>query len=270
MINWITEPKEFFDWAGKSAGLIDFALTTPTSAQETFTEVTKRLEEHGDDDVSSGDGSLGVRYKEPLAGGRKRKDGQDVKWHVTKPLLDNDAPRVPKPMEQYFPTGRLDTPFFCHDVTERSLRVPFAEKTISETHPCGARGLVSVEVLVPEDRIESYIRLYSSVLGVKPTVRGGYRYSPTTSVRFLLSVPNEGEPAMKALKGRVGVEIRAPRDQDDEAWLKERGVGIREIKVFAEAKGEDEVDEGALDSEGIGASVVLVKEPVGYWQDGPR
>ena len=198
------------------------------------------------------------------------RTGQDVQWHVTKPLLDNAAANVPKPPEKYFPKGRLDTPFFCHDVTDRTLRVPFAEKGISETHPCGARGLLSVEVLVPQEKIDSYVRLYTSVLGVQPTVHGGYRYSPATSVSFLLSTPNEEEPAMKSLRGRVGVEIRAPRDEEDDRWLKERGVGIREVRIFGEAKGKDEVDEVALDSEGIGASLVLVKEPVGFWAEGPR
>ncbi|OAP57976.1 hypothetical protein AYL99_07066 [Fonsecaea erecta] len=282
LINWITEPKEFFDWAQKSPGLIDFALTTPSSAHDTVDEVMRRLESKPQsrqsesstsDDLSeagadAGDGGLGVRFRPPLAGGRKRKDGQDVKWHVTKPLLDDSAENVPKPLEKYFPTGRLDTPFFCHDVTDRNLRVPYTEKEISDTHPCGARGIVSVEVLVPEEKIESYIRLYTSVLGVKPKVQGGYRYRPNTSVSFLLSTPNPDEEAMKRLKGRVGVVIRAPRDQDDEAWLKERGVGIREVRLFAEAKSEDEVDEMALDSEGIGASLVLVKEPAGFWEEG--
>ena len=61
--------------------------------------------------------------------------------------------------------------------------------------------------------MDSYVRLYTSVLGVKPTVQGKDQYPPATNVSFLLSTPNEEEPAMKSLKGRVGVEIRAPRDE---------------------------------------------------------
>ena len=183
--------------------------------------------------------------------------------------MDEEAPNLSKSKEKFFPTGRLDTPFFCHDVTDRALRVPYAEKEISETHPCEARGILSVEVLVPEAKIDSYIKLYTSILGVQPKIHGGFRYSPITSVSFLLSSPNENEPAMKALRGRVGVEIRTPRDHDDEEWLRTRGVGIREIRVFGQVSGEDEMDEVPLDCEGTGASVVLVKEPVGFWQ-GPR
>jgi hypothetical protein len=197
-----------------------------------------------------------VRYKQPLAGGRKRKDGQDVKWHVTKPLLDNDAAGVPRPFDTFFPTGRLDAPFFCHDVTDRALRVPFAEKDISETHPSGARGILSVEVLVPHDKIESYAKLYASVLGVEPT-----RAGDSTTVRLLLGVPNEDDKVMAGRKGKIGVEIRAPSGQEDEAWLKERGVGISKIKILADTKGQDGAKgQAALDATGIGASMVLVKE----------
>lgn len=65
---------------------------------------------------------------------------------------------------------------------------------------------------------------------------------------------------MRGLRGRVGIEIHAPRDGEDDAWLRERGVGIREVRIFVPADGEDEVDERPLDSEGIGASLVLVAE----------
>ncbi len=259
-MNWISEPKEFFDWAPKSPGLIDFALTTPQSAQETHAAVTKRLLEGG-----GGDGGLGVRFKEPLAGGRTRKDGQRCEWYVTKPLFldDDSAANVPRPTDRYFPTGRLDTPFFCHDVTDRALRVPYADTTIS-THPCGARGILSVDVVVPESHMAAYSKLYAAVTGAQPQVHGGYRYSPSTSVSFLLSSPvPEVMQGLVGLRGssRVGIELHPPRDADDDAWLRERGVGIRELRIFVPARGQDEVDERPLDTEGIGASVVLVVEP---------
>lgn len=212
-----------------------------------------------------GDGGLGVRFKDPLAGGRKRKDGQQVSWFVTKPRCDSEAPNVPKPIDKFFPTGRIDTPFFCHDVTDRELRVPAADATIT-THPCGARGILSVEVLVPEVKIDSYVRLYGAVTGAQPKVHGGYRYRPTTSVSFLLSTANPEEPSMKTLRGRVGIEIRGPRDAEDDAWLAERGVGIREMRLFVPASGHEDFDETPLDSEGMGSSLLLVTEPLGSWK----
>lgn len=249
LLNWITEPKEFFDWAPKSPGLIDFALTTPQTAQDTHDAITQRLQ------ATDGDGGLGIRFKAPLFGGRRRKDGQKCEWYVTKPLVDNDAAHVPKPIDQYFPSGRLDTPFYCHDVTDRGLRVPYMDSSIS-THPCGAKGIMSVEVMVPESQIENYTKLYSAVSGAKAKVHGGFRYLPNTSASFVLSSPND-EP-MEGAKGRVGIELRAPRDKEDEAWLKERGVGIREVKLYVPAASPDEVDERPLDTEGIGASIVLM------------
>ncbi|KIV80306.1 hypothetical protein PV11_07817 [Exophiala sideris] len=253
LLNWISTPTEFHDWAPKPTGLIDFALTSPQSAHDTYSAITQRLES------GSGDGGLGVRFKQPSAGGRQRKDGQHCRWFVTKPSY-SDGPNVPKPTDTFFPTTRLDTPFFCHDETPRELRVPSSDKTLT-THPCGAKGILSVEVVVPESHVEHYVKLYSAVTGAEPKTHGGFRYKPSTSVSFLLSAPNP--EAMKGLEGRVGIEIHAPRDAEDEAWLKERGVGIREVRIFVPAKSEDEVDERPLDSEGIGASLVLVTEPVG-------
>ncbi|EXJ89038.1 hypothetical protein A1O3_02102 [Capronia epimyces CBS 606.96] len=280
LLNWISEPKEFFDWAGKPPGLIDFALTTPQSAQETHAAATKRLEsspspsdEQGAD-AGVGDGGLGVRFKQPLFGGRRRKDGQQVEWYVTKPAFDNEAPNVGRPADRFFPTGRLDTPFFCHDVTDRLLRVPYKDPSIS-THPCGAKAILSVLVLVPDTQIDNYAALYAAVTGARPSVHPGHRDKPTTTrAIFHLSAPDPEADVAKALNltGRVGIELRGPRDGRDEDWLKRRGVGIAELRLLVPAEGgresedkvEVEVDTRPLDTEGIGASVVLVVEPPAF------
>src|SRR3954469_19194095 len=73
LLNWISKPVEFFDWAGKAPGLIDFALTSSTqSAQETHDSVTERLNSSSSSSphALAGDGALGVRFKDPLHGGR--------------------------------------------------------------------------------------------------------------------------------------------------------------------------------------------------------
>lgn len=240
LINFFAPPKEFFDWAPKSPGLIDFALTGPASAQETHASVTKRLE-------SAGDGGLGIRFKEPLGGGRRRKDGQLVEWFVTKPRF-GDGVNVPKPAERYFVKGRLDTFFFCHDVTRRELRVPYDDSLIS-THPSGAKGIAGVEVLVPREAVEHYAELYAAVLGVQGVeVDGG--------VKFQLGVPNE--EALEGIKGRVGVEIHGPRDDTDEVWLKNRGIGIRRLNLYAPGDVENGIKDGALDADGIGSSISFI------------
>lgn len=248
LLNWIGPPVEFFDWAGKAPGLIDFALTSPQSAHETCDAVTKRLDSSSS---TVGDGGLGVRYKEPLNGGRVRKDGQKVEWYVTKPKFDNTAPNVPKPLEKYFPCGRLDTSFFCHDVTERGLRVPYTEPSIAE-HPSGAKGILSVEVLVPKDQLQNYAQLYASISGSDGSSEGD-------SVRFGLASPNPS--AFKGVKGGPGIELRGPRSAEDEAWLKERGIGIRALKIFVPTV-DGKSEEMALSATGKGNSVVLVKQSI--------
>lgn len=238
---------EFFDWAPKAAGLIDFALTSTQSAQEVHAAVTERLESLPSS--SFGDGGLGVRFKDPLNGGRKRKDGKQVEWYVTKPRLDDDAPNVPKPLETYFPKGRLDTPFYCHDVTDRALRVPHLEPGMAE-HPSGAKGILSVDVVVPQDKLESYAKLYASVTGDES--EAAKTSGATSSVRVRLSSPDPG--ALKSVQDRVGVDIRAPAGEADGQWIKERGVGIRTLKIYVPGLSKEK----PLDTTGIGSSVVLV------------
>ncbi|KAG9776579.1 hypothetical protein KCU88_g4800, partial [Aureobasidium melanogenum] len=300
VINWIAEPTEFLDWKGKPAGLIDFALTTPPpkSAQETIAEVTERLQSKpsptgtsashsnsSNTDSGSGDGGLGISFKQPIHGGRKRKDGKKVEWYVTKPSFDNSAPSVPRPLDQYFPTGRLDVPFFCHDVTDRLLRIPYKDSQESSsyssltTHPCGARGILSVDVVVPEEQFENYVKLYTAVSGALPQ-----RISSTSSsgedssgvaqnrkrsaVFFPLSAPDQN--AMKDVEGKVGIELRTPRDEADDAWIQSRGVGIRQVRLYAPSAAATTTTTSTttphqpgrgkpLASQGIGESLLLVQ-----------
>ncbi|KAJ4513092.1 hypothetical protein HRR78_002939 [Exophiala dermatitidis] len=284
LINWIAEPTEFFDWKGKPAGLIDFALTTPApkSAQETIAEVDKRLTSPG----TSGDSGLGIQFKQPIHGGRKRKDGKKVEWYVTKPSFDNSAPSVPRPLDQYFPTGRLDVPFFCHDVTDRLLRIPYKDSQESSsyssltTHPCGARGILSVDVVVPEEQFENYVKLYTAVSGALPqrissTSSSGEDSSGVTAsnrknaaVFFPLSAPDQN--AMKDVEGKVGIELRTPRDEADDAWIQSRGVGIRQVRLYAPSAAATTTSTSTttphqpgrgkpLASQGIGESLLLVQ-----------
>lgn len=76
-------------------------------------------------------------HQPPIHGGRKRADGVDVKWAVTFPKGENGGQES---------RGRL--PFFCHDVTERGVRVPLNEEKTK--HACGALGVRSLEVVVPD------------------------------------------------------------------------------------------------------------------------
>jgi hypothetical protein len=56
-------------------------------------------------------GKTGVRYEKPREGGRKRQDGEELKWKVIWPVVGGSLG-----------IQRGELPFFCHDVTDRSLR----------------------------------------------------------------------------------------------------------------------------------------------------
>jgi hypothetical protein len=134
----------------KPFGIVDFAFTSPDGAVVNFEEVQKRLE---------GIEGNEVRYDKPNAGERKRPDryvlpftlnlspvldadlnSELVKWHTTFPLTTNG-----------FQRGEL--PFFCHDVTDRALRVPMSKENI--THPSFAYGIKDLLIYVPESRISA-------------------------------------------------------------------------------------------------------------------
>lgn len=222
------------------------------SAHQTYETVSERL---AASTASTASDDLGISYKNPLAGGRKRKDGKNVSWFVTKPQFDLQAQGVPSPAESYFPNGRLDTPFFCHDVSDRALRVPYQEGDLTK-HPSGAVGVLSVKVVVPQDKLHAYGKVYAAVTGVEP------QQDPTTgSLRFNLGAV---DPApLKAIQGQVGIEVAAVSSPEDEKWVKERGLGIRELRLWVpKSDGGAQIEEIPLDTAGIGASVILVKSPV--------
>lgn len=146
---------DFPSWADKSEGyIIDWALTG-ADAHGKYDEVTSRLKEM----LSQGE-KLNVTYDEPLAGGRRRKDGEELRWVTIRPrrLHTRDGSSPP------------DVPFFCHDISNRVLRVPYTEGSMEGwpkvvTHPCGAVGVSSVTVEVPSAELESFAKLYEAILG---------------------------------------------------------------------------------------------------------
>ena len=238
LFTWIAKPVEFTSWADKPEGLIDFALTTlrPYNALENFKIVQRNLSN------ANGDGGLGVRYKEPLAGGRRRQDGEDVRWEVTRPEY-SDGPNTLS--NEYFPTGRIDTPFFCHDLTPRVVRVPFDDEKMTK-HPCKASGIAGVDVLVPADKLSSYSKLYSSITGDAPHQIGDGRKK---GVFYKLTTPTSQDT------GPV-LRLRVPTSEDDEKWLKERGVGIREVQFTI--KGEKDHGQTFLGKDGVASTLSLL------------
>lgn len=181
-------------WGGKKFGIIDFAFTDSTGdATIQYSELTKRLEE-----LKAKDSSVTVDYAEPVAGGRKRPDGVDVKWKVTFPDLTPGYQR-----------GEL--PFFCHDDTPRSVRVPVEEKNVS--HPSGAYGIKELNIYLADSKFSTLVKGYPAILGIEnkgedPSKLGMFclgrlhKVDGTTDPIFKVQIPPERQ--IKATEERNG------------------------------------------------------------------
>lgn len=217
LFNWISEPPNSNAWADRSAGLIDFAMTSmPPSTPETLhSEVSTRLASKSDDSP------VDFRYTEPEAGGRMRKDGVHVQWKLMRPM---PIPNIPSSSSSFKNSGsghRKDLPFFTHDVTPRNVRVQFDNKE-QTTHPCGATGITAVEVTFPQGQYEEYVKLYGKLLGVRGKPNG----VPPDYHSFGVRSPVEGSvPATRILMFGAG-------DGGEETG---RGC-VRGLRLYAEGR----------------------------------
>jgi hypothetical protein len=245
LFNWFDKPPDedaknqpMRVWAEKQPGLIDFALSSlPTSTAEAhFDALVARLR------IEEGDGGLGVGYTVPKAGGRTRNDGVQVRWKVSRPEF---AKAVNTPDEALFPSGRIDAPFFCYDVTSRDVRVPYEDKE-KTTHPCGATGVAAVEILVPKAKMDAYVKLYSSILGSSPKVVG--EDDKENGLVFQIDLPIQRA-------GLFAIRLRSEQNERDVAWLMERGIGISGL-ILTLGEGQAGVKE-RLGTEEIASTISL-------------
>jgi len=227
LFNWYDSPPPLTDenlpmrfWGPKKDGLIDFALTsTNIPAEECIGAVNEKLSQE-----PGKDGGLGVKYSTPIAGSRTRADGVEVKWKVTRPAFE-----VGKnvPSENMFPGGRLDAPFYCHDITERTFRVASDDKA-KTTHPCGATGIAALEVLVPQGRTKDYLTLWSKIIGSEPEAREDR--SGVNSFVLDVGVP-QGE-------GRSRIVLREAQSQKDLLRMTQRSIGFSDLIIAIGGQGE--------------------------------
>jgi len=241
--NWYDTPPSLDDehlpmrfWGPKTPGLIDFALTDTThSAEESVDSVNARLSDGVD-----GDAGLGVKFGKPIAGSRKKADGLEIKWKVTRPEFSDSKAT---PSEESFPHGRIDVPFFCHDVTKRTHRVPCEDEN-KTTHPCGATGIAACEILVPEHLLAEYACVYSKILGSEAQAAANKR-----SYTFDIGVPQGSE--------RSTVVLRTGETEEDAKLMRDRGIGFS--RLFIATSSGDLEGRRALGSTGIAATILLEK-----------
>ena len=206
--------REGHRWEKKQFGLIDVALSTLTdleggdSATIYYNELSRRLAT-----AVSPAAALGIQYLEPIAGGRKKPDGTEIKWKLTIPTLKSD---VAKGTVSPSVTGAV--PFICHDVTARSLRVD-TSNTQATTHPSAVKGIAQFSVIVPPQELESYLDLYSLILNTRPVrVSGTARLELTAPVQ----IPGMVKPC---------VFLEVPELDVESIRLATRGVEVAEVAL---------------------------------------
>lgn len=166
-----------------------------------------------------GDGKVGLTYSPPQDGGRKNVEGVDIRWKIVKAQYSQKASTPP---DEFYPRGRTDAPFFCHDLTPRKRRVTFDLPSVTQ-HPSGVTGIERIEVLVPKDGLRSYTDLYTSIVGASPQQHEG-------GVEFQLAAPG-----VEGFSGTL--RVRVAETAADEQFLREKGVGISFLVLRSETGG---------------------------------
>ncbi|EIM82444.1 uncharacterized protein STEHIDRAFT_149511 [Stereum hirsutum FP-91666 SS1] len=134
------------NWANKDHGWCAYAfLGAPSAVPAISTIINDRAKASG----------LEVRYAKEVSGGRTRGDGVELKWVIT------------SPQEWAKKEGGTKLPFFCGDVTDRSLRVP--TETTNTTHPNTAQSVAYLRLLSPVASFKTLSQELTAILGSPPT-----------------------------------------------------------------------------------------------------
>ncbi|KIM49686.1 hypothetical protein M413DRAFT_438843 [Hebeloma cylindrosporum] len=181
-------------WSSRSPGWIDFAFLGNGSRSESIAHI---INQRGREEGSS------LRYAVEQDGGRTRRDGQVLKWLISAPPINR--------------RGLL--PFFCGDVTSRSLRVP-SEPPSNTEHASTARGIAFVRILVEEALYTQVSKELISVVGIPPipmtpnesfweldTYYEGVSAPNAAARLFLTTATTEAEVAFLATASEAGSGI---------------------------------------------------------------
>jgi hypothetical protein len=185
-------------WASglQNMGWMDWCLTNASSPKESW------------EAIGGKDGSHG----EPIEGGRKRADGVDVKWAVTFPKGEHGGQ-----------ASRGRAPFFCHDITERQVRVPLSDEKTS--HPSGVLGVKEVTVVVRDKQLlQETGEVYAKLFGKDGVKRGD-------EVHYLAS----RFKGIESLDGGARVILRLPKDQDEFKRLEKTDYWYGDVVLAAPA-----------------------------------
>lgn len=157
-------------------------------------------------------GREGGSHGAPVEGGRKRADGVDVKWAVTFPEGEHGGQ-----------ASRGRVPFFCHDVTERQVRVPLSEEKTA--HSSGVLGVRELTVVVRDKQLlRETGEIYARLFGKDGVSRGDELHFQAGRVRDV-----------ESLDGGARVVLRLPKDKHEFKKLETTGYWYGDVVLAAPA-----------------------------------
>lgn len=180
-------------------GWADWSLTDPSrNAEENYTYLTRK----------------GLAYQTPKKGSRTRSDNVEARWSVIPPRGDKSGQAT---------RGKL--PFWCHDETDREVRVPITEDNTK--HRCGALGVKSMWIIVEnQEELDRVAQAYQSLFtGSMSAIDDELIFK----VRRLKEVedPEEG----------VDVVLRLARSREEKLKVADRGFWFKEVTLAARKVG---------------------------------
>lgn len=188
-------------WASglQQHGWIDWCLTNSATPQDSWKAIGGAEGSHG----------------EPVEGGRKRADGVDVKWAVTFPKGERGGQ-----------SSRGRVPFFCHDITERQVRVPLSQEKTS--HPSGILGVKELTVIVRDkELLKETGDVYAKLFGKEGVRRGDEVYFQATKVKQI-----------EDLDDGARIVLRLPKDKEEFKRLEKKAYWYGDV-VLAALAGQD-------------------------------
>jgi len=193
----------------KGEGFVDYALRTDDLVEE-----VKALR------------AAGLDYSDPIDGGRFRPDGQRIDWQTIRYPGTKEAPS--------------HLPFYCHDLTERTLRVPDGDAAV---HPNGVVGVAGITVVVAD--IDAATKDFAALTGhdgveVESTLHdiARVRRFPIGRAWIEAVQPSERESELRTYleeRGQLPYEVTLASPDGQGALLDERLTHGARVLVVADA-----------------------------------
>lgn len=246
---WYNSKPGWIDWCladGISDGMIDSVNENAIRLRESAMHELESNQEGGDIKVVAPK----LCYEQPQEGGRVTMSGEEIRWKVTFP-----APPSLSASSSVLPTGNLrsEVPFWCADLTPRSLRVP---PTYSH-HINGSPGIAEITLLYAHDTVTSYLDLSLALnQPIQPDtlpITADFQLVPNEIPYRLLSTPaslapkpdpNAAENVIMSShhqaiglggRGLIRVIVKVAEDPEDRKWVQEHGEGLYEVAIYVKA-----------------------------------